>query len=456
MAPVVAYYPQVLLWRRCAVNMRTTFRQRREFYERHLRGETYREIADSEGVSKECVRYWCRRQRDGGSCGTIYRRRPARLLGRFHPLVRYCILRLRLEHPRWGPNRIREKLKKRPSQRGLRLPSESSIGRYLHQWHRFRRRPKKSPPKRKRPRDPAHVHQRWQIDFKVGIALNDGNLVNLHTVRDPVGEACIGAFVFPAGQVGQKAKRPAFEQVRSVLRTCFARWGTLPEEVQTDNELTLTGQPQDTFPSRFTLWLKGLGIDHLVIRPGKPTDNAEVERCHRTVNDYAIVGNEEADIAQLQHILDQAVDELNFELPSRAEGCGGVPPVVAHPELLQPRRPFRPEHELALFDLERVDAHLATFTWKRKVGKTGQITIGGQHQCYSVGRAYARQQVLVRFDPTDRHFVFFDSDDPEEEIGRRPARDLDVSDLTGLAVWPTGLGLQQLPLPLPVFEGVNC
>ncbi len=53
---------------------------------------------------------------------------------------------------------------------------------------------------------------------------------------------------------------------------------------------------------------------------------------------------------------------------------------------------------LALFDLERVDIHLATFTWERKVGKTGQITIGGHHQRYSVGRAYARQQILVRFD----------------------------------------------------------
>jgi len=197
-----------------------------------------------------------------------------------------------------------------------------------------------------------------------------------------------------------------------------------------------------------------LGIVHLVIRPGKLTDNAEVERCHRTVNDYAIVGNEDADAKQLQQILDQAVYELDYELPSRAEGCGGLPPVVAHPELLQPHRPFQPEHELAFFDLKRVDAYLATFTWQRKVGKTGQITIGGRHQRYSVGRPYAHRQVLVRFDPADRHFVFYDVDDPEMEIGRRPARDLEVTDLTGLTMWPEGLGFQQLPLPLFFSEGV--
>ena len=431
----------------------TTPAQRQEFYRRHLRGESYQTIADKMGVSKSCVRYWCRRQRDGGTCQTQYKREPTGLLGRFDPKVRYSILRLRLEHPRWGPNRILFWLKKRQSLKGLRLPSEASIGRYLHQWSRFRRQPR---PKTgsKKPYAPQFVHQRWQIDFKIEIALRDGTLVNLHTVRDPVGEACIGAFVFASGKVGRKAKRVSLDQVRSVLRSCFARWGTLPDEIQSDAEPCLVGQVQDTFPSLFTLWLKGLGIKHLVIRPGRPTDNAEVERCHRTVNDYAITGNEHADVARLQTILDAAIQELNCELPSQAKGCKGEPPIVAHPELYVPRRPFQRELELALFDMKRVDYHLATFVWERKVGKTGQIEIGCQR--YSVGRRHARSQVLVRFDPEDRHFVFYLPDAPEKEIGRRKAKGLDIGDLTGLAVWPEGLGPQQLPLPLTFTEGVYC
>lgn len=430
-------------------------RQRRAFYRRHLLGETYQEIANSVGVSRECVRYWCRRQRDGGDCRTQYARQPPGLLSRFDPLVRYCILRMRLKHPRWGPRSIREHLKKRRSLEGLPLPSEASIGRYLHQWPRFRRQRKKKP-KEEKPKEATAVHQRWQMDFKVEIALDNGTLVTLYTVRDPVGTSCPGAFVFPTGKVGQKGSKVTLERARSVLRECFARWGTLPDEIQTDGEPALVGKAQDAFPSLFTLWLKGLGVEHLVIRPGTPTDNAEVERCHRTLNDYAIVGNEDADVEQLQSILDQAVYELNYELPSRAKDCAGRPPVVAHPELLRPRRPFRPEHELAVFDLGRVDAYLATFTWERKVGTTGQITVGGRHQRYTVGRLYAGQQVLVRFDPTDRHFVFYTPDDPHKEIGRRSARDLDVADLTGLATWPEGLGPQQLSLPLVFSVGVDC
>jgi hypothetical protein len=103
-----------------------------------------------------------------------------------------------------------------------------------------------------------------------------------------------------------------------------------------------------------------------------------------------------------------------------------------------------------------MDAYLAKFTWQRKVGKTGQITLSGAHEYYSVGRAYARQQVLVRFDPVDRHYVFFLPADPETEIGRRPARNLDLADLTGIATWPVGLGVQQLFLPFPICQGVNC
>lgn len=434
--------------------MRTTPEQRRLFYQRHLCGETYEDIAAGTGASPWCVRYWCRKQRAGGSHKTVYRRNPTGILSHFSWRVRYGILRLRLEHPRWGPQRIQVHLRKRLKGSGWRIPSAASIGRYLHRWSRFRRQSRKRTPPAQRPQPPERVLQRVQLDFKMGLRLWDGTLVNLHTVRDPVGEVCLAACIFAAGRVGRPPQAVTAQQACAVLRLAFARWHTLVDEVQTDSEGTLVAHSADAFPSRFTLWLAGLGIAHLVIRRGRPTDNAEVERCHRTITDYAVVGNERADVARLQQLLDQAVDELAFELGSRAEGCRGLPPVQAHPELLQPRRPFEPAHEQMAFDLQRVDAYLANRTWERKVGKNGQIDIGGNR--YSVGRAYARQQVLVQFDPTDRHFVFYDADDPEKEIRRRPALGLEVADLTGLHDWPEGPGPQQLPLFLVIPEGVNC
>lgn len=429
----------------------TSPEERRRFFELHQSGRTYQEIADELGVSQGCVRYWCRRQRDGGGCVTVYERPARGVLSQFHPKVRYAILRLRLEHPRWGPGPIRYHLSKRPSLRGLELPSPASIGRYLHQWPRFRRRPRRKVPARPRPDPPQNVHQRWQLDFKVRIELADGALVHLHTACDPVGGMCVGASVFQTGE-HSRYQRVSLEQVQAFLRTCFGRWRTLPSEIQTDHETVLAGKPgEGTFPSRFTLWLKGLDIDHLTIRPGKPTDNAEVERCHRTINEYAIIGNEKVTPDQLQTILDNALDELLYQLPSRAKNCQGRPPAMAYPELFQPPRPFCPEHELARFDLQRVDQYLATFTWPRQVGTDGRVRLGTQR--YFVGLAHARRHVLVRFDPTDRNFVFCYSEKPDHELRRLPAKCLGVEDLTGIALWPQGLGPQQPALPFFNIKG---
>jgi transposase InsO family protein len=430
----------------------TTIAQRCEFYQRHQVGESYTEIAMQMGISKECVRYWCRHQRDGGDCQNRYQRGHRGLLSHFDPKVRYAIVRLKLEHPRWGPRSIRHRLQKRSNLKGLPLPKEAQIGRYLHQWSRFRRS-RRVVLSSQRPDPPSYVHQRWQVDFKMGIALTNGSQVNLHTVRDPVGEACLGAVIFPAGSVGQAPFKVTAADVRATLRRCFARWQTLPAEVQTDGETTLSSHRQNDFPTDFTLWLIGLGIAHNVIRPGRPTDNAEVERCHRTINDYAIIGQENQVREGLQTTLDDAVEELVFELPSRAEGCAGRPPIQSHPELLQPPRPFQPEWELAHFNLKRADAYLASFTWQRQSSPNGQVSLGGYR--YFVGRNHTKQPILIRFDPADRHLVFCPSDQPDQEICRRPVRNLEIEDLTGLAPWPTGLGPQQLVLPLFNTEGVN-
>jgi hypothetical protein len=268
-----------------------------------------------------------------------------------------------------------------------------------------------------------------------------------------VGEACLGAVIFAAGQVGQAPAKVTAAEVRTTLRRCFGRWQTLPAEVQTDGETTLSSHRQSDFPTDFTLWLTGLGISHKVIRPAQPTDNAEVERCHRTINDYAIIGNKNQVMLNLQHLLDEAVEELAFELPSRAEGCAGRPPLQAHPDLLQPPRPFQPELELAHFDLSRVDAYLATFTWQRQASLNAQVSLGGQR--YFVSRTYANRPISIRFEPADRQLVFFEPDQPDQEICRRPARALEVEDLTGLALWPIDLGPQQLPLPLFTADGVS-
>jgi hypothetical protein len=280
--------------------------------------------------------------------------------------------------------------------------------------------------------------------------LRNGQRVSLFTLRDPFGEATIGAFVLVTGE----RSRVKFAEARAVLRRCFDYWNTLPEEIQTDGESTLVSSHQNDFPSLFTLWLAGLDIHHRVIK--KVTHNAEVERCHRTMYEYAVVGNEDQLPDRLQQTLDQALYELNYELPSQAEGCHGQPPLSAHPELLEPPRPFQACREMIEFDLQRVDQFLAGFKWIHRVSRYGQVAIGPHRTRYTVSRNHAGQDVEIRFDPQDRHFVFSILGQPEQVIRRCPVKDLEVSDLAGCEVWPVGPGPQQLLLPNFVVKEVSC
>lgn len=426
----------------------TTPSERQQFYARFVGGQTYQQIADDHGRSVECVRYWCRRQRDGQPCVTQRQRSTKGALSRFSPLVRYAVLRLRLEHPRWGPHSIHLALTKRPALRGLRLPSPATIGRYLREWPKLRRRRRPRPTPRLRPVPAQRIHQRWQLDFKLWIALADGTYVHLYTACEVLSGACVGAAFFPT----RRGRRIQVAEVRTFLRDCFARWG-LPQEIQTDGDASLVApMAKAALPSRFTLWLTGLGIDHLVTRRGRPTDNAEVERWQRTLTDYVIRGNEDKSIAQLQTCLQQAWEELLAERPSWAKNCQGRPPLEAYPELQQTARPYRFDHELALFDLQRVDDFLATLSWPRLVNEKGQVVLD-QRRRYPLGRRFAGQEVTVRFDPTDRHFVFFAAADPTEELGRKPARDLTADNLTDIWLWPFGQVAQQLPLPFESWRG---
>lgn len=438
---------------------RTSERERLEFYRRSIQGETYAEIAQACCVSLECVRYWCQKQKKGQGVKSQWHFPKRGVLSQFSPVVIERVKTLRGNHPGWGPISLRMNLEKETDLKGKRLPSPASIGRFLHEDPENRRRPKSQPPDLA-PITLTHSHQRWEIDFKVKIHLKCGETLQLHTVTDPFSGAHIGAYLYLSGP---HTSRVPLADVQTSLRACFTEWGTLPEEVQTDGEPVLAATPIE-LPTEFTLWLAGLGINHRRIAAGRPTENGSVERGHRTLDAYSLQGQLHLSRAELQAYLNQCRADLNACYPSRAKGCGGKPPLIAHPELLQPLHAYRPECEELLFDLSRVDAFLALFRWERKVGKTGQITIGGEHECYFVGRALARQFVQIRFDPATRDFVaeFPDDKGQFKEIKRWPARNLEAHHLLWPGEPPPAPYPQQLALPILWIqeereaEKVNC
>ena len=441
----------------------TTVQQRQEMARLADQGESYQSVADQAGVSFWTARKWIRQARRGGlpALVTTLGRPASGPLSSFDPLVRYVALRLKLEHKTWGAAYVVKKMGERPSLKGKRLPDPTVVWRY---WRSFGDRlfPKRRPAQPKRP--PGGVaHGVWQMDAKESVPVAGVGVVTFNQARDEFGRATVMHRIHPAEQPEQRIVKLTTAQVQQDCRIAFTEWG-LPDAIQTDQASIFVDADPTPFPTQLTLWWVGLGIEHHLA--SSPLRNGCIERGHRTLNERTLADQHFNDAEKLQKQVDADWHELNVECPSRAKGCDGQPPLIAHPELLVPRRPYRPEWELDSFGLERVDDYLATRTWLRTVSEVGQVSLGGQR--YGLGIAWAGQTVSVSFDPEQRQYMFTQVK-PETKRGKRQpdlppvhldAKGLSVEEITGLPAALKDLPVRQLMLPLsmccpqPVAEGV--
>ena len=407
-----------------------TVAEREAIYYGKLNGRPLADLADEHQCSYSCARKWWRVGRDHGLDGlrrTGRKRAKAGALSRFHPRVAERALYWKQRHPKRGPTRILADMERDPLLDGLELPKRTALADFFREVCPEllqKRRPRPAAPPL-----PQHVHELWKMDAKEAIRLADGTVATVLEIREPVACVCLGAMAY-AVQTAKAWRKLTLSEIRAALRHVFTAFG-LPLGIQTDRERVYGRPPTEAFPTLFTLWLVGLGIAHHFTRPGQATDQAHVEREHRTLFDWLEEPQPLPNLGALRSALDQARYMHNYVLPSNAGDCQNRPPMEVHPEVLRPLRPYHPAAELALFDLARVDRFLAQFTWSYKVSKVGQVSIAGH--TYSVGIAHAGQQVDVRFDPQDRHFVFHDGQ-TGRFIKRCPAKGLDVATITGLDV----------------------
>jgi hypothetical protein len=418
-----------------------TAAQRETIFHEKLHGHSLKELAQDQHCSESCARKWWRVGRDQGLDG-LHRPRSARsapgVLSSFDPLVAERVLVLKRQHPKRGATRILHDLVSDPDLLGYALPKRSSLAEFFHQvcpelLHSYQRQP--APPPRAR-----HVHELWQLDGKEHVVLQDGTIATVLDVREPVACIFLGSFAH-AVQTEKHWRKLTLCETQDDLRAVFTEFG-LPVGIQTDRE-NLYGRPgREAFPTLFTLWLVGLGIQHHFGRPNQPTDQPQVERGHRTLFDWMAQPDPIANLGALQANLDTARYKHNAVLPSRAGDCQGGIPLQMHPEVLQVQRPYHPTAELSLFALARVDQFLSQFTWQYKVSATGQIGI--QDHQYGIGMAHAGKTIDVRFDPRNREFIFNDAQ-TALEMKRHPAYRLDASTITGLAA-PKLMDLQPIQL----------
>ncbi len=427
--------------------------ERERIYQKKTKGNTVKEIAAELGRSEEVVKKWWGRIREEGVAGLADRKpgkKPKGILSSFDKRVGEEALRLKRLHSKWGAPRVLIELPQTPEWPALDLPSPSRLAVFFKKhcpeciatYH-------PRPPARARPVIATAVHEVWQLDSQEKFLLHDGTIATVCNVRDPFGAVMIGSRAFSV-KTEKHWRKLNWTEIRELLRSSFAEWKTLPERVLTDNELCLAGAPTDPFPSRLTLWLCGFGIAHKFIRPHRPTDQAEIERNHRTLDNLTMDEESRANLETLQRALDKERRVHNQLLPSRASNCNGLAPLTAHPELLQPHRSYSPEYELLLFDLQRIYDYLSTFVFDRKVNSTGSVSLG--RILYSIGHCQAGKALQVRCDPITHEWVFFQrAEEKEVELEPRTIKKTDIVSLTGLE--PQAVQLPQpiqLTLPTPM------
>jgi hypothetical protein len=435
------------------VTQATTIAQRREMMLLAEEGHTYAAVAEQVGVSFWTARKWIRLGKRCGldSLASCYGRPATGPLAGFDPLIRYVALRCKRQHPKWGAEYVVKKLGERPSLQDKKLPSATTIWRY---WRSFGDRlfSKRDPPKSEI--SPSDIpHGVWQMDAKESMQIPGVGLVSFNQARDEFGRVTVMHRVHAEPERARELARLTSETAFQDCRIAFTQWG-MPEAIQTDRDTIYVDSGQSPFPNRIVLWWVGLGIEHRLIPRRTPKRNGTVERSHRTLKERTLENQKFESAKALQKQVDADWHELNHECPSRARGCKGKPPLVAHPEMLTSHRPYRPEWELELFDLKLVDAYLADFTWIRTATSVGQLRM--RKIRYSLGYAWAHQKVSVKFDPEHREFVFTQirsetrkgKSQPELDPVRRDPKNLSVEDITGLTGALRELPTRQLMLPL--------
>ena len=388
----------------------TSHAQRLTIIHRHLEGATLAAIATEMALNFYTVRKWWRAYRRRGWPGLVGHKvapKVAGPLGRFDGLVRFVVLRLKREHPGWGPDKLRLELQRRPSLQGRRLPGRSTIAAYVSPYL-MRLQPDRetvSRPPQTAVEAAETPHERWQMDFKGQETFANIGVVKPFQICDDFTCAPLVCTLHLLHD-GQTRFPLTTRHVQANLRQAFTDWG-LPDAIKMDRDPLWVGSARLQWPGLILLWLVGLGVTPIINRPYRPTDNPRIERTNRTWWNDVGRGTRYDSLAAMQQASDQARRDRLFHLSSRNPACDGLPPALACPALLRPRRSFNPHAEAELFSMPLVHAYLATWSWQRKVDKQGCISMANHNR--RVSQEHVGQVVNITFNLQQLHFEAYDA-----------------------------------------------
>jgi transposase InsO family protein len=279
-----------------------------------LAGAQVTEVAASIEVSRQSVHGWLARYLVEGVPGLADRsHRPKSSPQRAATVVEVRVAELRRQHPRWGAQRIRLEMLRKPPQ-DWAIPSTRTINRVLIRHGLV------TPRKRGRPRDSYLRWERpaamllWQLDIVGGVMLLDVRTGVLREAKVVTGVDDHSRFCVIASVV----ERATGRAVCLALAAALARFG-VPEEILTDNGKQFTDRFGKGGEVLFDKICRHNAITHRLTQPASPTTTGKIERFHLTLRRELLDDHQPYEsLAAAQAAVDGFVTQYNTDRPHQA------------------------------------------------------------------------------------------------------------------------------------------
>jgi transposase InsO family protein len=239
-------------------------------------------LRDSLSFTELCLRYhisrktgykWIARYQAEGPAGLADRsRRPHSSPDQTPDAVRLAIIDARRRHPSWGAKKLLKLLERKESQ--TVWPSRWTVCAILKREGLVRQKTRRR--KVGHPGKPTSIvtapNALWCVDFKGQFKTRDGRYCYPLTVTDSYSRYLLGC---------QGLLSTETQGAKEVFTRLFKKYG-LPKAIKSDNGTPFASTALGRL-SRLSVWWIQLGIRPELIEPGKPQQNGQHERMHRTL-----------------------------------------------------------------------------------------------------------------------------------------------------------------------------
>lgn len=214
--------------------------------------------------------------------------------------IRQMLNELAARHRRYGFEKMFQKIR----QRGYRWNHKRVYRVYCELKLNLRRKPKKRLPSRNKVAltQPERINMSWSLDF-MSDALMSGQRFRTLNILDDCNREALGI----KASISLPSKR-----VTEFLDWIAARRG-YPLQLRLDNG-------PENISNEMVLWAKKHGVYIHYIQPGKPAQNAYIERFNRTYREEVLNMHLFKNITEVQAITDQWLLEYNGERPHESLG----------------------------------------------------------------------------------------------------------------------------------------